>query len=112
MAVTTNEPTILLKLVVAVAGAFATFTGGVAFVTHVMGGSDCNTGTAGICTGDLVNGWCSFAASVDTQGDVFGTWGNSDIVDVGIPIPVTECLIDLPFLILEPLSNLVLENSL
>ena len=49
VAVTTNEPAISLELVVAVVGASAKFTGGVAFVTHVMGGSDCNTGMAGIC---------------------------------------------------------------
>ena len=94
------------------AGVSAKFTGGVTFVTCVMGGSDHNTGTAGMCTGDLVNGWCSFAASVDTQGDVLGTQGNFDIVDIGLPIPVIECLIALPFLILEPLANLVLANSL
>ena len=51
-------------------GVSAKFTGGVTFVTHVMGGVNHNTGTAGMCTGDLVNCWCSFAASVDTQGDV------------------------------------------
>ena len=76
------------------------------------GGGNHNTGTAGICTGDLVDSVCSFVASVDTQGDVLGTWGNSDIVDVGLPIPVIECLIALPFLGLELLADLVLANSL
>ena len=76
-----------------------------------MGGSDHNTGTAEICTGDLVNDLCSFAASVDIQGDVFGTWGNFDAVVIGLPRPVIECLIALPFLLLEPLANFVLANS-
>ena len=64
-----------------------------------------------MCTGDLVNGVFSFVTSVDTQGDVLGTWGNSDIVDFGLPIPVIECLITLPFSGLEPLADLVLANS-
>ena len=68
-------------------------------------------GTAGICTGDLVNGVHSFVTSVDTQGGVLGTQGNSNIVNVGLPIPVIECLIALPFLGLEPLANLTLANS-
>ena len=108
--VTTGEPVISLELGVAFTGVFAKFTGSVTFVTHVMGGGNHNTGTAGMCTGDLVNGWCSFADSVDTQGDVMGTWGNFDIVDIGLPIFVIEWLIALPFLILEPLANLVLAN--
>ena len=77
-----------------------------------MGVGNHNTGTAGICTGDLVDSVCFFAASVDTQGDVLGTWGNSDIVDVVLPIPIIECLIALPFLCLEPLADLVLANPL
>ena len=74
------------------------------------GGGNCNTGTAGICTGDLVDGLFSFAASVDTHCDVLGTWGNSNIVDVGLPIPVIECLIALHLLGLELLADLVLSK--
>ena len=72
---------------------------------------DHNTGTAGMCTGDLANVVFSFVTSGDTQGDVLGTWDNSDIVDVGLPIPVIEHLIALPVLGLEPLADLVLANS-
>ena len=45
--VTASEPAISLELGVAVVGVSAKFTGGVTFVTHVMGGGDHNTGTAG-----------------------------------------------------------------
>ena len=69
-------------------------------------------GTAGTCTGDLVNGACSFVTSVVTQGDVYGTQGNSDTVDVGLPTPVSECFIALPFLGLELLEDFVLADSL
>ena len=74
-------------------------------------GGNHNAGTAGKCTGELVNGVFSFMTSVNTQGDVIRTWGNSSIVDVGLPIPVIECLIE-PILGLEPLADLVLANSL
>ena len=40
--VTTSEPAISLELGVSVTGASAKFTGGVTFVTHVMGGGDHN----------------------------------------------------------------------
>ena len=89
---------------------FTKSTGGVKFVTHVMGGSH-NKGTAGICTGDLAYKVCSFITSVDTQGDFLGTWGNSDIVDVGLPIPVMEHLIALPSLGLELLADYVPASS-
>ena len=52
--VTAIEPAISLELGVAVVGVSTKFTGGVAFFTHVIGGSDHNTGTAGVCMGDLV----------------------------------------------------------
>ena len=98
MVVTTDEPAISLELWVAIVGVSAKFTGGVTLVTWVMGGGDHNSSTAGICTGDLVNGLHSFAASVDTQGDVFRIWDNSDIVDVGLSKPLTESLTALLFL--------------
>ena len=110
--VTTDEPTKSLEFEVAFVAVFTKFTRGVTFVKHVTGVNDCNSGKAGICTGDLISGLFSFAASVDTQGDVLGTQGNSNIVDVGLPIHVIECLNALPFLGLDPLADLVLANSL
>ena len=41
----------------------------------MIGDGDHNMDTAGICTGNLVNGVCSFATSVGTKGGVLGTWG-------------------------------------
>ena len=75
-------------------------------------GGNLNTGTAGICTGDLGNGVCSVSTSVDTQGVVLGKQGNSDSVNVGLPTPEIECLIALPFLGLESLDDFILANSL
>ena len=112
VAVITDEPAISLEFEVTFVSIFAEFTGGVTLVTCVMGVGNHNNGTAGICTSDLVDSVCSFAASVDTQGDVLGTWGNSDTVDVGLPKTVIECFIALPFLGLELLADLVLASSL
>ena len=40
-----------------------------------------------------------------------GTFGSSDLVDVGLPIPEIECLIALPLSPLEELTFIVLANS-
>ena len=45
-------------------------------------------------------------------GDVLGTFGSLALVDVGLPIPVIECLIALPLSTLEELNFIVLVNSL
>ena len=57
-----------------------------------MGGGDLNTGTAGMsfC-------FCSLVTPVGIHSDVFGTWGNPDIVGEGLPTPVTDLLTVFPF---------------
>ena len=60
--------------------------GGIAFDTQVTGGSDHNTGTAGICKGDLVKVVHPSASLCAILGDILGTFGSSDLVDVGLPI--------------------------
>ena len=60
--------------------------GGVVFDTWVTGGGNHNTGTAGICKGDLVKVVHSSASLHVILGDVLGTFGSSDLVDVGLPI--------------------------
>ena len=85
--------------------------GGIAFDTWVAGGGDCNTGTAGICKGDLVKVVHSSASLHVILGDVLGTFGSSDLVDVGLPIPGKEHLIALPLSPLEELTFIVLANS-
>ena len=84
--------------------------GGIAFDTQVTGGSDHNTGTAGICKGDLVKVVHSSALLCAILGDVLGTFGSSDLVDVGLPIPGKEHLIALPLSPLEELTFIVLAN--
>ena len=86
-------------------------TGGVAFDTWVTGGSDHNTGTAGICKGDLVKVVHPSASLCVILGDILGTFGSSDLVDVGLPIPEIEHLIALPLSPLEELTFIVLANS-
>ena len=67
-----------------------------------------NTGTAGICKGDLVKVVHSSASLHVILGDVLGTFGSSDLVDVGLPIPGKEHLIALP---LSPLEELSLHSA-
>ena len=75
-------------------------------------GGNCNTGTAGICNSDLVKVVCPSASLHAILGDILGTLGSSDLVDVGLPIPGIEHLIALPLSTLEELAFIVLANSL
>ena len=74
----------------------------------MTGGCNHNTGTAGICKGDLVKVVHSSASLHVILGDILGTFGSSDLVDVGLPIPGRECLIALP---LSPLEELAFSAS-
>ena len=78
----------------------------------MTGDGDHNTGTAGICKGDLVKVVHPSASLCAILGDVLGTSGSSDLVDVGLPIPEIEHLIALPLSPLEELTFIVLANSL
>ena len=78
----------------------------------MTGGGNCNTGTAGICKGALVKVVHPSALLHTILGDILGTFGCSDLVDVGLPIPGIECLIALPLSTLEELIFIVLANSL
>ena len=93
------------------AGSYHIVHRGIAFDTQVTGGGDHNTGTAGICKGDLVKVVCSSASLCAILGDILGTFSSSDLVDVGLPIPGREHLIALPLSHLEELTFIVLANS-
>ena len=75
----------------------------------MTGGGDCNTGTAGICKGDLVKVVHPSASMHAILGDVLGTFGSSDLVDVGLPIPGIEHLMAFPLSPLEELTFIVLQ---
>ena len=77
----------------------------------MTGGGNHNTGTAGICKDNLVKVVHPSASLHAILGDVLGTFGSSDLVDVGLPIPGKEHLIALPLSPLEELGFIVLANS-
>ena len=55
---------------------------------------------------------CPSASLCAVLGDVLGTFGSSDLVDVCLPISGIECLIAFPLSTLEELTFIVLANSL
>ena len=107
------EPEMLSDIFEMIVGTLLGSTGGVTFVAWGPAGSgDINTGIGGTCTGWIFVDCFSVVAPAIVLGDILGTWGNADVVEVGLPIPVTEHLTPLPFLSFELLADLVLANFL